>query len=109
LAAEGVQTDQQHPARLLASPVDVQDVAATTIHVSAQQPYALLVNNLEIGDELPGEVTDGTGRHIDAVVARELDSDLFTLPAFQESRQTHTGNNVVGILRPRGDDARQLL
>ena len=109
LPTEGVDTDQKHAAPFLAGTVDVQDVAATTFHVGTQQPYALMVDDLEIGDELPGEVTDGADRHIDAVMTRELDSDLFTLAASQEPRQTHTGKDVVGILRPRSDDALQLL
>jgi len=109
LAAEGVDTDQEHAAPFLAGSVDVEDVAATTSHVATQHPYALVVDDLEIGDELPGEVTDGADRDIDAVMTRELDSDFFTLAAFQKPRQTYTGKNVVGVLRPRSDDALQLL
>ena len=86
----------------------MKDVATAALHVGAQQPHALLVNHLEIGDEPSGEIPHRTGRRLDAMMAREIGSDLIVLAELQEPRQTHTGDNVVGILGPRGNDARQL-
>jgi hypothetical protein len=87
----------------------MQDVAAAILHVGTQQAYALLMNHLEIGNELPGEITDSTHRHFDAIMTREFGSDFVTLAALEKPRQTNPGQNIVGILGPRGDDARQLL
>jgi hypothetical protein len=109
LPAEGVNTNQKHPTSFLTGAVDMQNVAAAALHVGTQQPYALLVNHLEIGNELPGEVTDGTHRHFDAIMTRKAGSDFVTLAALEKPRQTDPGQNIVGILRTRGDDARQLL
>ena len=86
----------------------MKDVAAAVLHVGAQQPNALLMNQLEIGDELLSQIPHRTSRRLDAMMARDLGSDLIVLAALQEPRQTHTGDNVVGILGPRGNDARQL-
>ena len=70
LAAERVHAHQHDTASFFAGAVDVQYVAAPNLHVCSQHPDALAVNDLEVGDELPGEVADRARRNVKPMETR---------------------------------------
>ena len=69
---------------------------------------ALLVNDHEVGDELPRQMAHRPWRHLDPVAARPFDGDLLALAARHEALKPDVDENVVGDPGPWSHDARQL-
>jgi hypothetical protein len=109
LAAERIHAEQQHLAWTLTGAVDVQDVAAPISHGGSQEARTLFMNDLEVGHELSGQVTDRTLADLNHTgSACKPDVDLVALATFDKPRKTHMRQDVVRNLRPRGHDPVQF-
>jgi hypothetical protein len=69
LTAERIKAHKQYAASILASSVNVQDVATSLLHGSSEKFDALLMNDLNVGDEFLGQFADGSNRDLNAVLA----------------------------------------
>ena len=108
LAAHGVHADQQHPAPLLAGSVDMEDVAAPPDHVRLQRGHAFPMDDLHVGDELPGQVADGPERDVKGEPGGEIGPDLGLLTALEEVGDPDPDHEVVGMVAAHGEEPREL-
>ncbi len=103
-----VHRDQQDSASLFAGPIDVQDVPASSNHVPLEQGNALFVDDLDVGDELPRQVTDRPHRDLQGVTGGQFVPDLQILSTLDGVGDPDPDHQVVRVAGPLCDHSGEL-
>ncbi len=86
----------------------MKNVSTSMVHIGSKQMYAFLVNRAEVGQELQGEVADGTDTQPNPKPTRQRDSNLLVLATFEKPLKTYLNNHIVSMVGARGNDPRQF-
>jgi hypothetical protein len=74
----------------------MEDIAAALVHLGSEQWDTLLVNDLDTGHELLRQLTNGSERNLNALLAGEFELNLLPLTTLQKPGQPNVDEDVVG-------------